>query len=198
MSEVQHGLLDINPLTLLASEQESTVARRSLIAFHYDKEFRDNHKDYDHLEEVYNRKDTESDNEDIPRFNFVRQLITDMMGVILPAVPGCVMESLRGIDPNLPEFEQDVRAQLLVENEQIITDLVDGILFENGWDGIKNIAIEQAAEFGVGWVLCEPDFSVDASVNEDNADLIERIATGMLTAEDEEILIDRSARVSHS
>lgn len=196
--EIQHGLLDANPLALLADEKGESVARRALIAFHYDKSFRDNHKDFDHLEDIYNRKDTESDHEDIPRFNFVRQLITDMMGVILPSIPGCVMESLRGIDPTLPEFERDIRASLLVENEQIVTDLIDGLLFENGFKSVTNSAIEHAAEFGVGWVQISPDYSLDVMATEDNADIVEQIATGMLTPEDEEALLQKSARVSVS
>lgn len=188
------SVLDIPLLDMW--DDDVALAMRYQTAFRMDKDFRDEHVDYDKIACIYGRTSKDTNDEGSPHINLIRQMIHGFLGVLLPNIPSAKLIAERDIDPRLPEVERDIRSELLKENEEVNNALVESVLFSNDYRNERNKIISQSAIFGVGFGLVEPDYDLDPRNNEDARDLVERIQSGEIDEEEAQLRLEEAARIN--
>ena len=114
-------LIDQSPLDLWKEDED--LSRRAYEAYDIDRSWRDEWKDYDHITYVYERTKHSPliGDDDMPRFNMMRQMVSDLLGVILlnhdheygaeTFVPHPARDVT--VSPDLPEWLRNGKALLI-------------------------------------------------------------------------------------
>ncbi len=195
MTETAHGILLDLPILDLFDDDER-LAMRQNEAYFIDKQWRDKHVDYKHIHRLHERKKKDESNTGMPHFNLMRGMINDFLGVILPNIPEIRLETARAVDPRLPEFERDLRTELLMENEEINNALVSRIMTDNHYRLHLDEALYHSAVYGSGIISRKTDYTYNPITNLDARELVRRIRSGDLDEQSETDLLRRSARIT--
>lgn len=177
-------------------DDDVALAERYRLAFEMDKSYRDGIVDFDKIDCIYGRRSNDTNDDGIPHINVIRPMIHGFLGALLPNMPGAQLVSTKVIDPNLPDIERHIRIKLLKESEDHFNSLVQSMMFEDGYEAKRNMAVEQAAIFGVGYIFVEPDYDLDPRTSEEAREIIEMIESGEYDQEEVEAAIHNSAQVN--
>lgn len=188
-------LIDQTPLELW--KDEPNLSRRQYEAFDVDRSWREEWVQYDHITYVYERTKHSpmAGDDDMPRFNMMRQMVSDLMGVILPNIPDVTLVPAEDIDPRIPEFERDIRSEILQENVETNNALVNKVLLDNSFRRQLNRTIHQAAVYGNGILFRGSDYDYSPKNNHEVRRIVALLKNGKITKEEQEKLLAKAIRI---
>lgn len=195
MPSLDTNLVDVSPLSVWGDEEN--LSRRAYQAFDMDRSWRDEWKDYEHITYVYERTKHSpmQGDDDMPRFNMMRQMISDLIGVILPNIPDVMLVPTEDVDPRIPEFERDIRAEILQENVEVNNALVGKVLLDNGFRRQLHRAIHQAGVYGSGVLFRSSDYSYSPKSNHEVRKIVSLLKRGKLKRNEAEKLLRQAIRI---
>jgi hypothetical protein len=128
---------------------------------------------FEECDRLFEARSTDhDDDETVPRVNLIRRAVEDYLSVALSNIPRAKLYAQRHLPATLPEWERDLRLEILSTAESVINAYVKTIMKDNEYNDLVQLAVSQSAIFGVGYLRIAVDRSLDIAESMELRDLL--------------------------